>query len=329
MRSINNLKHRLPVLAIDLGGTKIISAIVSPDGQLIAKERSLTLADEGQASVINRLLLAVDRLLKLKNIDSSQLDSISIAAAGGIDIKKGLVTSSPHLPGWHNVPLRDIVRDKYKVGTFLLNDASAAALGEHRFGAGRGVNNLVLLTIGTGIGGGIIIDGRLYHGPSGSAGEFGHTTIDVNGPKCACGNVGCLETLVSGTAMAREARRRIAQGESSSLVEMVAGKIEEITAEEIGAAARGGDSLALDIITEAATYLGVGLVNLVNIFNPEMIIIGGSVAKLGDLLLDPARRLVKERAFPISAQAVRIVTAQLGDEAGLLGAAVFALEQPR
>ena len=329
MRSINNLKHGLPVLAIDLGGTKIISALVSPDGQLLAKERSLTLADEGQASVINRLLLAIDHLLKLKNIDSSQLDSISIAAAGGIDIKKGLVTSSPHLPGWHNVPLRDIVRDKYQVGTFLLNDASAAALGEHRFGAGRGVDNLVLLSIGTGIGGGIIIDGRLYHGPSGSAGEFGHTTIDINGPKCACGNVGCLETLVSGTAMARETKRRIAQGERSSLVEMVGGKIEEITAEEIDAAARGGDSLALDIITEAANYLGVGLVNLVNIFNPEMIIIGGAVAKLGDLLLDPARRLVKERAFPISAQAVRIVPAQLGDEAGLRGAAVFTLEQPR
>ena len=327
MGSINNFKQRLPVLAIDLGGTKIISAIVSPDGQLIAKERSLTLADEGQQSVINRLLLAIDRLLKLKNTDSSQLDSISIAAAGGIDIKKGLVTSSPHLPGWHNVPLRDIVRDKYKVGTFLLNDASAAALGEHRFGAGRGVNNLVLLTIGTGIGGGIIIDGKLYHGPSGSAGEFGHTTIDVNGLKCACGNVGCLEMLVSGTAMAREAKRRIAQGERSSLVEMVAGKIEEITAEEVGAAAQDGDSLASDIITEAANYLGVGLVNLVNTFNPEMIIIGGAVAKLGDLLLDPARRLVKERAFPISAQAVRIVPAQLGDEAGLLGAAVFALEQ--
>ena len=322
-------KHGLPVLAIDLGGTKIITAIVSGDGQVIAKERSFTLADEGPSSGINRLLSAVDYILHLKNIAPSELGSISIAAAGGIDIERGLVTLSPHLPGWHNVPLRNIVSEKYGVTTFLLNDASATALGEHRFGAGRGVNNLVLLTIGTGIGGGIIIDGRLYHGPSGSAGELGHMTVDVHGPRCVCGNIGCLETLVSGPVIANEARKRIAQGERSSLVDMVAGRIEDITAEEIGVAARAGDSLALDIITEAATYLGVGMLNLVNIFNPEMIIIGGGVAELGDLLLEPARRVVQERAFPVSTQAVRIVTAELADEAAVRGVALFALERPR
>ena len=320
-------KLGLLVLAIDLGGTKIITAIVSNNGQLMAQERCPTLADEGPQSVINRLLAAVDYILNLKHMEPSHLASISIAAAGGIDLERGLVTSSPHLPGWHNVPLRDIVRDRYKVKTFLLNDASAAALGELRFGAGRGINNLILLTVGTGIGGGIIIDGKLYNGPSGSAGEIGHMTIDVNGPPCTCGNIGCLETLVSGTAITREARKRIAQGEGSSLVEMVAGKLEAITAEEIGAAARSGDSLALDIINEAATYLGVGMVNLVNIFNPEMIVVGGGMAKLGELLLDPARRVMKERAFQISAQAVRIVPAELGDEAGICGAAVFAFEQ--
>ena len=319
-------KHRLPILAVDIGGTKIITAIVSVEGQVIAKERSLTLADEGPSSVINRLLEAIDRLLDSKSMDSSQLGSISLAVAGGIDIVRGLVTSSPHLPGWHDVPLRDMVRNKYRVATFLLNDASAAALGEHRFGAGRGVNNLVLLTIGTGIGGGIIIDGKLYNGPSGSAGELGHMTVDISGPKCVCGNIGCLETLVSGPVMVGEAVKRINQGASSSLVEMVSGRIEDITAENIGAAARAGDSLSLDIITKTGTYLGFGLVNVVNIFNPEMIILGGGVAELGDLLLDPARCIVKERAFPISTQAVRIVTAELGDEAAVRGAAVFALE---
>jgi len=325
VRSIKNLKQELPVLAVDLGGTKIITAIVSANGQIVAKERYLTLADEGPQAVINRLLSAVDNILNLKNIDPSQLNSISIAAAGGIDVARGLVTLSAHLPDWHNVPLRDIVSDRYGVSTFLLNDASATTLGEHRFGAGRGVNNLILLTVGTGIGGGIIIDGRLYNGPSGSAGEIGHMTIDVNGPRCVCGNIGCLELLVSGTSIEREARRRIAQGEMSSLVE-VAGRMGDITAEEIGVAARGGDSLALDIIAEAATYLGVGMTNLVNIFNPEMIIVGGGVAELGELLLDPARQVVRERAFPVSTRAVRIVPAELGDEAGVLGAAVFALE---
>jgi len=319
-------KRELPVLAIDLGGTKIITAIFS-GGQVIAKERCLTLADEGKQSVINRLLSSIDYILSLENIDSSQLGSISIAAAGAIDFERGLITLSPNLPGWHDVLLRDIVKEKYKVNTLLLNDASAAALGEHRFGVGRGVSNLILLTIGTGIGGGIIINGRLYNGPSGSAGEIGHMTIDVNGPKDRCGNIGCLETLASGTAMAREAKRRIAQGERSSLVDMVAGKIEDITAEKIGVAAQNGDTLALDVIAEAGTYLGVGMVNLVNIFNPEMIVVGGGAANRDDLLLDAPRQVVSERAFQISAQAVRIVTAQLGDEAGVFGAAVFALEQ--
>jgi len=319
-------KRELPVLAIDLGGTKIITAIFS-GGQVIAKERCLTLADEGKQSVINRLLSSIDYILSLENIDSSQLGSISIAAAGAIDFERGLITLSPNLPGWHDVLLRDIVKEKYKVNTLLLNDASAAALGEHRFGVGRGVSNLILLTIGTGIGGGIIINGRLYNGPSGSAGEIGHMTIDVNGPKDRCGNIGCLETLASGTAMAREAKRRIAQGERSSLVDMVAGKIEDITAEKIGVAAQNGDTLALDVIAEAGTYLGVGMVNLVNIFNPEMIVVGGGVANLGDLLLDPARQVVRERAVQIAARAVRIVTAQRGDEAGVCGADVFALEQ--
>ena len=321
--------YGLPVLAIDLGGTKTITAIVSANGQILVEERCLTQANEGQSSVVNRLLSAVDHMLSLKSISPSQLDSISIAAAGCIDIERGLITSSPNFPfpSWSNVPLRDIVRDKYKVATFLLNDASAAVLGEHRFGSGKGANNLILLTVGTGIGGGIIINGKLYSGLFGGAGEIGHMTIDIGGTRCVCGNIGCLEILASGTAMAREAKRRLSLGESSSLFQMVRGRIDAITAEEIGIAAKGGDALALDIIGKAATYLGVGMVNMVNIFNPEMIIVGGGVAKLGDLLLDPARRVVNERAFSASARAVRILLAQLGDKAGVIGAAVCTLLQ--
>jgi len=320
-------KPELPVLAVDLGGTKIIAAIISDKGQVMAREYYLTLAEEGPQSVIDRILSAIDHILGSVNLDLSKLHSISLAAAGTIDLDKGLVTLSPNLPGWCNIPLRDIVKEKYRVDTFLINDASAAALGEHHFGAGRGVNNLVLLTLGTGIGGGIIINGELYSGPCGSAGEIGHTTIDVNGPRCGCGNVGCLEMLASGTAIAQEAVRRISQGERSSLTKILNGKVGNITAEEVSLAAQNGDSLALEVISQAATYLGVAMVNLVNIFNPEMIIIGGGMAQMGDLLLNTARQVVKERAFPLSAQAVRIVTAQLGDNAGVLGAAVFARQQ--
>jgi len=314
----------LPVLAIDLGGTKIITAIISVKGQMIAKDYYPTLASEGPRAVIERIFSAIDRLLGLRNIDPSQLHSISIAAAGAIDMEKGIITLSPNLPGWSNISLRDIVKERYKVDTFLINDASAAVIGEHRLGAGKGTHNLIYITVSTGIGSGIIVDGKLYSGSSGAAGEIGHTTIDVNGPKCSCGNFGCWEMLGSGTAVAKEAVKRISRGERSSLIEMVGGKIENITAETVGTAAQAGDSLASEVISRAATYLGISMVNLVNIFNPEMIIVGGGMAKMGDLLLNPARQVVRERAFQLSARAVRIVPTRLGDDAGVLGAAIFA-----
>jgi glucokinase len=322
------MPEKKPVLAIDLGGTKIIAALVSPQGQVMSKENYPTLAKEGPSAVIDRIFSAIDHLLEAGNTKLSQLHGLSIAAAGAIDPERGVVTSSPNLAGWHDVPLRDIVSSKYKVKACLINDASAGALGEYEFGAGKGVSNLIFLTVGTGIGGGIIINGSLYLGPSGSAGEVGHTTIDVNGPRCSCGNIGCLETLASGTAMAGEAIRRISRGERSVLTEMVEDKLDNITAELVGMAAQGGDSLALEVISQAATYLGVGMVNLVNIFNPEMVIVGGGVAQMADLLIEPARQVVEERAFKLSAQAVRIVPTQLGDEAAVLGAAVFAYGQP-
>jgi glucokinase len=318
-----------PVLAIDLGGTKMVAVIISDDGQVVAKEYSLTLAHEGPQSVTSRMFSSVDLLLDKSNVGLSQLDSIGIAAAGAIDFENGVVTSSPNLPGWCNVPLRDIVKRQYGVDVFLVNDASAAALGEHRMGAGRGVNNLIYLTVSTGIGGGIIINGGLYLGPCGCAGEIGHMTIDVDGPRCNCGNVGCLEMLASGTAVAREAMRRISYGEKSSLTRMVGGKLEGITAERVAMAAQGGDLLASDVIYRAATYLGVGMVNLVNIFNPEMIVVGGGMSKMGDLLLEPAKEVVMKRAFQLCAQVVRIVPAQLGDDSGVLGAAIFAREERR
>jgi glucokinase len=316
-----------PILAIDLGGTKIITTIVSRQGQVVAKEQCLTLADEGPQPVIKRIFSSIDRLLSVQGMELSHLESIGMAAAGVIDSERGLITISPNLPGWCDIPLRDMVKEKYRVATFLTNDASAAALGEQHFGAGKGIKDLIYLTVSTGIGGGILISGKLYSGACGSAGEIGHMTIDVNGPRCGCGNIGCLEMLASGTAVAREAIGRISHGEKSSLTGMVSGKLEDITAEDVDIAAAGGDSLAQEVILQAATYLGVGMVNLVDIFNPEMIIVGGGMAKMGDRLLNPARRVVMERVFRLPAQAVRIVPAQLGDDAGVIGVAVFAFQQ--
>jgi glucokinase len=320
-------KANLPVVAIDLGGSKIAAAIISREYQILAREYHATLASAGLASVINRIASAVKQITAATSTALSQTCGISIAAAGAIDSKRGTVAQSPNLPGWRDVPLRGIIQERLGSRTWLINDANAAALGEHNLGAGRRVNNLIYLTVGTGIGGAIIIEGRLYTGACGSAGEIGHMTIDTNGPRCECGNVGCLETLASGKAIAREAIRRISSGEKSSLTELTDGKIADITAREVAIAARQGDPLAGSIINNAAAYLGVGMVNLVNIFNPEMIIVGGGVASMGDLLLEPARQVVKERAFPVSAAAVRIVTTELGNDAGLLGAAHFAFKQ--
>jgi len=321
-------KASLPVVAIDLGGSKIAAAIISREYQILAREYHPTLASEGVASVINRIATAVKQITASTSTALSQTCGITIAAAGAIDHKRGgTVTLSPNLPGWRDVPLGSIIQERLGSRTWLINDANAAALGEHYLGAGRGVGNLIYLTVGTGIGGAIITNGQLYTGACGSAGEIGHMTIDTNGPRCECGNVGCLETLASGSAIAREAIRRISSGERSSLTELTDGKIADITAREVAIAARQGDPLAGSVINNAAAYLGVGMVNLVNIFNPEMIIVGGGVASMGDLLLNPARQVVKERAFPVSSAAASIVITELGHDAGLLGAAHFAFKQ--
>jgi glucokinase len=316
-----------PVLAIDIGGTKIMSAIISADGRIQASDICLTNADGGVSKVIERLFTQIDELLGQEITEVRKLGGIGIACAGGVDTERGLITQSPNLPDWHDVPLAEIIRKEYRIDTYLVNDASAAALGEHRFGVGVGVNNLVMVTLGTGIGGGVVINGELYLGADGSAAEIGHMIIDVNGPACACGSNGCLESFASGTAVARNARNRIKLGEESILVDMVEGEIEAINAEIIGEAAREGDTLAIDIFSRAAYYLGVGLVNLVNIFNPEMIVLGGGMAGQLEFLMEPARRVVDARAFRIAAETVVIEPTQLGNEAGVYGVAAYVFDR--
>jgi len=314
-----------PVLAVDLGGTKVAAALVSEKYGISVRVNVPTLAAEGPPAVIKRLLETIQALLRQQELAPADLAAICVGTAGAVDMAHGLITLSPNLPGWHDIALGEIVSRQFGVKTHIINDAKAAALGEHRRGAGQGVDNLIVLTVGTGIGGGIIIGGRLYTGVSGSAGEIGHMTIDINGPKCACGNVGCWETLASGTALAREAQQRITQGAPSLLTEMARGG--NITGELVEAAARRGDPLAQQAVARIAESFGVGLVNLVNIFNPGIIVVGGGMARMGELLFAPARRLVAARAFRQASGAVRIVPAALGQDAALLGAAVFAREQ--
>lgn len=198
-----------------------------------------------------------------------------MAAPGLSNPETGILFTSPNLPRWRDVPLRDIIEKEFSKKAFIINDANAAALGELYFGAGRGANDFVYITISTGIGGGIIIDGKIYTGSIGTAGEVGHMTIDDNGPLCNCGNRGCWETLASGTALAREARHRIKERAKTSILDYADGDVEKVTAEAIDKAAQAGDNLAKELIVRTGYYLGVGLANLINIFNPEIIVIGG------------------------------------------------------
>jgi len=316
-------------LGIDLGGTKILTAVASAEGKMLSRDHSITPAKEGQEAVVKSILESVGRALDQANIVVADLTAIGVGAPGLSNPETGILFTSPNLPGWKDVPLRDIIEKELGKQAFLINDANAAAVGELYFGAGRGARNFIYITVSTGIGGGIIIDGKIYTGSIGTAGELGHMVIDDEGPQCNCGNIGCWETLASGTALAREARHRIKEGTATSILKYADGNIKKVNAEAIHEAAQAGDKLANELIAQTAYYLGVGLANLINIFNPEVIIIGGGVSNIGDMLLKPAFEEAGHRAFKQSYQAVRFARTELGRNSGVLGAAAYALEKMR
>ena len=317
------------ILGVDLGGSKILTAVISSQGKMLSRDHSVTPARKGHEAVIQSILESAHRALEQANVDISALTAIGIGAPGISNPETGILFTSPNLPGWQDVPLRDIMQERLGKKTFLINDANAAALGEFYFGAARGVHNFIYITLSTGIGGGIVIDGKIYSGAIGAAGEVGHMTIDDDGPICNCGNRGCWETLASGTALAREARHRIMEGVRTSILEYAGSDVEKVTAEVIHSAAQQGDSLARELIARTGYYVGVGLANLINIFNPELIVIGGGLSNIGDMLLKPAFKVAGERAYKQAFQAVRFVSAELGRDSGVLGAAAFALQEMR
>ena len=317
------------VLGIDLGGTKILTAVVNTKGKILSRDHSVTPAKEGQEAVVKLILESAGRALNQAGIAATDLVAIGVGVPGLSNPETGILFTSPNLPGWHDVLLRDIIEKELGGKAFLINDANAAALGELHFGAGRGARNFIYITVSTGIGGGIIIDGKIYTGFIGTAGELGHMVIDDEGPPCNCGNRGCWETLASGTALAREAKHRIQDGVRTSILEFAGGDMEKVNAEAIHQAAQAGDNLASELIARTAYYLGVGLANIINIFNPELIVIGGGLSNIGDRLLKPAFEEAGRRAFEKAYQAVRFAGAELGRNSGVLGAAAFALEKMR
>jgi len=317
------------VLGVDLGGTKILTAVTNSQGKMLSHDHSITPAPKGHEAVIQSILESAHRALKQADVAISELTAIGVGAPGLSNPETGILFTSPNLPGWRNVPLRDIIQERLGKKTFVINDANAAALGEFYFGAARGIRNFIYITLSTGIGGGIVIDGKIYSGAIGAAGEVGHMTIDDEGPICNCGNRGCWETLASGTALAKEARHRIKEGVATSILEYAEGDVEKVTAQVIYSAAERGDSLAKELIARTGYYVGVGLANLINIFNPELIVIGGGLSNIGDMLLEPAFKVAEERAYKEAFQTMRFASAGLGRSSGVLGAAAFALQEMR
>lgn len=316
-------------LGIDMGGTAIKALCLQGDGKILVRKQVPTQSHEGSEAVIRRLIRLIgDVVGDLK--DKRKVVGVGIAVAGVVDKESGTVLLLPNFPGlWQGIPLGPRLQDHFKVPSFVINDARAATLGEKTFGAGQQSNNMVMLTLGTGVGGGIIIDGELYFGSEGHAGEVGHQTIDPDGPLCGCGNQGCLEALASGPAIASMGVRAVKQGMTTSIRDLAGGDLDNISPKTIADAASDGDAVANWIIRTAGSYIGIGIANLVVILNPDTVVVGGGVAKAGDLLFRAIEETVDQRVciFAGGRGTVRIVPAALGEEAGAIGAAVWAMKK--
>jgi glucokinase len=307
------------VAGIDIGGTKIAVALADTGGQLISLSRFATRVERGPYSILEEAVTEVERMT---DAASARLVAVGVGCGGPLDRERGLILSPPNLPGWDEFPIIELLEKRLGVPALLDNDANAAALGESQFGAGRGLNDLVYITISTGIGGGIIIGGKLLHGTSDGAGEVGHITVMPEGPQCGCGARGCMEAICSGTSIARRARERLSSGAHSSLREL-AGAVDEVTAKMVAEAARDGDPLAAEVWDETVYYLAVGIGNIINILAPEAVILGGGVSTAGEQLLEPLRRQVRSRIEMLPPEKINILQAALGGDSGIYGALIL------
>jgi glucokinase len=308
--------------SVDLGGTKIAAAIANADGEILAEDRIATNSHEGPAAVLERITGLVGALSGRAGIRPAAL---GMGVPGLVDVRTGVTRFLPNLPSqWRDVPVGETLAAALGHPVFLLNDARMATLGEFKFGRGRSAETMVFLTIGTGIGGGVVVDGKLRLGPLGAAGELGHQTIQPGGPRCGCGNRGCLEALASGPALIGEGVRLVLSGLAPILFEKVGGNPGAITPKEMGAAARAGDNAVREAIARTAMWLGIGIANVVTALHPDVVVLGGSVAALDDLLLEPVRQTVRERVGMFPVDDVLIERSLLGDNAGLLGGIALA-----
>ena len=313
------------IVGVDLGGTNIVAGAMPVDGSReIAMHTTPTLADTGAEAVADRIAGMIEQVIAQTMTETGatrgDFIGVGIGAPGPLNREKGIVIVTPNL-GWKNFPLRDEISRRVSLEATLDNDANCATLGEFWCGAAAGGWNVIGITLGTGIGGGLILEGKLYHGSSDVAGEIGHTSIDANGRRCKCGNYGCLEAYASGPAIAERAREALRGDEGESImVSMVDGDQRKITAQTVYEASKRGDATAREVVRETARILSTGVANLLNIFNPDIVVLAGGVTQAGDALFQPLRAEVRRRAFKPAVQACRILPGALPLSAGVVGA---------
>ena len=315
------------VIGVDMGGTKILSAVIDAEGNILGTAKVPTKADRGPSVVIDRIADSIRKAIDKSGVAPTSIEAVGIGAPGPLDPATGVVIFAPNLR-WKNVRLKDELEARVGFPTFVDNDVNVGTLGEHVFGAGKGFQNVVGIFVGTGIGGGIILQGELFHGASKTAGEIGHIIVKAGGPRCGCGTRGCLEAIASRTAMTKQFRKSIKKGQKSVLSELTGGDLTAIRSGVLAKAIRLNDKLTLKVIKKTTKYLGVGIGSIVNFLNPEMIVLGGGVVEaLDDTFLDDIRVAAEKYALPNTLSGVQIVPAKLGDNAGILGAAALARQR--
>lgn len=309
-------------IGFDLGGTNMGASVVSLEGKILHSSECATLSNEPSENIIGRIKNLIRDCFDYSKSNNLEVLSVGIGCPGLIDSNTGVVRFSPNIPSWNNVEIGKILSDEFSVPVSIDNDVRVAALGEYAFGAGRNYKNIVCITVGTGVGGAIILDGKLMRGSTQSMGELGHITLKKDGPKCGCGNYGCLEALASSTAIIRKAKDVIEKGLSPIMKKMLDDG-QNLNAYLVTKASEQGDKEASRIMRETGEWLGIGLSTIINIINPEVIIIGGGVSLAGDILFNPMKEEISKRALKIPSEFVKIVPAELGDSAGMIGASTL------
>jgi glucokinase len=316
------------IIGIDLGGTNVKTAVVSREGRVMGKDSRPTDAEKGLDAVLAKMTEGVDAALQAANLGRSDVLAVGIGAPGPMNWQTGVVFAPPNLPGWSNVPLAELMHERLGISVYVDNDANAACYGEFWLGVGRNVDSMILLTLGTGVGGGLVLMGQLLRGPDGTAGEIGHICVERDGRQCNCGARGCLEQYASVSGMVKTARMRIEQGGlDTALIEMCEGNLDNLTGKMISDAIEQGDAFAKWVMEETGRWLGVGIGSIINLLNPEMVVLAGGMIAAGDVLFTPVRETARAQSFEVPGKRAEIIPAGLGGDAGVIGAAGCALSR--